>query len=153
MKCFTFKNEEIKDFIYNYWNNSCNQEEITNASIRFYACESNGMLIAEAAGNRLKDMFLYGYTELIPETGAGTLFPEGSYLLDLKTSDYIPKDSDKCMVVQTWQDRTLLGCLKESVVNTPYGCITCENEKPTLSEIMPVANELKTFDNVIVLEA
>lgn len=153
MKCFTFKNEEIKDFIYNYWNNSCNHDEITNASIRFYACESNGMVISRAAQNRYKDLFLYGYVELIPETAAGTLFPEGSYLLDIKTSDYLRDDGDGCLIVMTHNDRTLLGCLKDSMICTTTGCISMQDDELTFDVSMPVKDEPDTFDNVLVLEA
>jgi hypothetical protein len=153
MKCYTYNNDEITEGIDSKWNNCINEASITNASIRFYATEQNGMEIAEAARNRKKDMFLYGYVELIPETEPGTLFPEGSYLLDIKTSEYIPDDSDMCMLVDSNCDRLLLGCLPEATICTDTGCIQMVDGELTFNLAMLTNKEVKTFDNVIVLEA
>lgn len=153
MKCYTYTSDEITEGIDSKWNNSLNESPITRASIRFYATEQSGMVIAEAARVRKKDMFLYGYVELMPETEPGTLFPEGSYLLDIKTSEYIPDDADMCMIVDSTRDRLLLGCLPDAAIATDTGCIQMIDGELTFNIAMLTNKEVKTFDNIIVLEA
>ena len=153
MKCYTYKDDEIIEGISNQWDNNISDDPITNASIRFYATEQNGLVISTEARNRRKDLFLYGYVELIPETEPGTLFPEGSYLLDIKTSDYIPDDADNCMLINSCNDRLLLGCLPDASIGIETGCIQMVDGELTVNIAMIANKEVKTFDNVIILEA
>lgn len=151
MKCYTLNDTDIVTGIEGEWNNT--EDLIDTASIRFYTCEQNGMVISKAAQSRYKNLFLYGYVELIPETTPGTLFPEGSYLLDIKTSEYNRDTEDDCLIVMSHNDRTLLGCLKDSVVCTTSGCVSMQDGELAFDISMPIKAEADTFDNVLVLEA
>lgn len=154
MKCFSFINNTITEGIPSeQYANTLDAPIIMNASIRFYACESVGSLLAEAARTRHRDLFCYGYTELIPDNGAGSLYPEGSYMLDLRIQDYKPVDDDKCMIIQSTQGHILLGCTPDAIVHTANGYITKKEDKLEFIEITERDDKPHLQDNVIVLEA
>jgi hypothetical protein len=154
MKCFSFSNNTIIEGIpAEQYANTLDIPIITDASIRFYACESVGPLLAIAAKDRCRDLFCYGYTELIPDNGAGSLYPEGSYLLDLKIQEYKPVADDKCMIIQSTQDHILLGCIPDAMIHTTNGYITKNEDNLEFVEITEQDNKPHMQDNVIVLEA
>lgn len=152
MKCFSFIDNQVVEGIPNIYDSTLKQATITEASVRFYVCEQNATLLSEAAKKRYEDLFLYGYTELIPENGSGNLFPEGSYLLDIAIADYISEQSQQCMKIQTIEDRVLLGCIKESIITTPYGIISWSEDGLALQDGVIMEKDLSIPKDVLVLE-
>jgi hypothetical protein len=151
MKCFSLVEDKIIKGIPNSYTNTMTEATITDASVRFYICEQLGELIPKAAKTRYEDLFLYGYTELIPDNGPGNLFPEDSYLLDIAIADYIPGKSQNCMKIQTIENRVLLGCTKESIVATTKGTISWDN-KPVLSKDLVINDNINAQQDVLILE-
>lgn len=153
MKCFSFIDNQIIEGITTSYASTVNQMPITDASVRFYVCENNSSLLSEAAKKRYEDLFLYGYTELIPDNGPGNLFPEGSYLLDIAIKDYNSEYSQSCMKIQTVEDRLLLGCIPESVIATTDGIISWSEEEGLIFQDGAVITpELSVQPDILVLE-
>lgn len=152
MKCFSFIESKILKGIPDIYSNTLDTPTIAEASVRFYLSDANGGLVAKAAQSRYEDLFLYGYTELIPDNGPGNLFPEDSYLLDLDLSKFIPEQSTQFMKIQTAEQRILLGCIKESVIATTEGIITWDKNKPVVNVAELSEENLIVPDNTLVLE-
>jgi hypothetical protein len=152
MKCFSLHNNKIVEGITNMYSNTLNTDIIYEASVRFYICDKLGSLIADTARSRYEDLFLYGYTELIPDSEPGTLFPEGSYLLDLPITQYNSNRSKNCMKIQTVNDHILLGCIKDSVVVTDAGYITMSDDGLVFDTNIVVPDDLQAQDNILIVE-
>lgn len=153
MNCFSYIESRILSGIENIYESTLTDNVINKASIRLHACEANSLLFAEYAKRRDKNLFLYGYTELIPESSPGTLFPEGSFLLDLPTKEYYEHPDDGCIRIQTCENRTLLGCLPDAKVVVENGYIVQEEGKLKIISEKVVTDELVPQANIIVLEA
>jgi hypothetical protein len=152
MKCFSLIKGEIIHGIPSIYSNTLGTDTITDASVRFYASEQLGTILAQAAKSRYEDLFLYGYTELIPDNGPGNLFPEGSYLLDLPVNSYLSSQSTQCMKIQTVENRILLGCTKDSIVYTTDGLIKWGNDMLILDTETLIPGNVNTTDDILILE-
>lgn len=152
MKCFSLVEGKILKGIPDIYINTLNEPTITEASVRFYICEQLGELIPKFAKNRYEDLFMYGYTELIPDNGPGNLFPEGSYLLDLELSKYLTDKSEQCMKIQSAENRLLLGCTKDSIVYTTDGIIKWDDGKPVLQKDAIATDVVSVQKDVLILE-
>lgn len=153
MKCFSFIENRILEGAPSSYVSTMGGTIIKDASIRFYINDANAELLAKCAKERYKDLFLYGYTELIPDNGPGALFPEDSFLLDISIDQYISRKDDGCMRIQCNDTRVLLGCLPDAQITTPSGIIKKVKGKVKIVTDIVATNEPITQDNVMVVEA
>ena len=152
MKCFSLINDKIIEGITTDYSNTLNTDVIQQASVRFYINDQLGQLTADMARQRYGDLFLYGYTELIPESEPGNLFPEGSYLLDLPISQYNTEASKQCMKIQTCTDHILLGCINDSVINTTIGNIVMKDGELVVDNESLSTDRITAPVSVLVME-